>query len=101
MTGTYSPGALVRARGRDWVVMTPDEADVIRLRPVDGGFVGAGHCLPVASLPSLDASSLPEKVSQEILSEPAPRRLTRRRTCPIAAFGLSQAHPEVGLRDTA
>jgi SNF2 family DNA or RNA helicase len=36
MIGTYSPGALVRARGRDWVVMTPDEADVIRLRPVDG-----------------------------------------------------------------
>ena len=36
MTGTYSPGALVRARGRDWLVMTPEEADVIRLRPVDG-----------------------------------------------------------------
>jgi len=36
MTSTYSPGALVRSRGRDWVVMTPDEADVIRLRPVDG-----------------------------------------------------------------
>lgn len=34
--GQYQPGALVRARGRDWVVMLPDEDDVLRLRPVDG-----------------------------------------------------------------
>ena len=32
----YSPGALVRARGRDWVVLPPEEPYVIRLRPVDG-----------------------------------------------------------------
>ena len=31
-----APGALVSARGRDWVVLPRDEADVIRLRPVDG-----------------------------------------------------------------
>ena len=35
-TGTLAPGALVSARGRDWVVLPRDEADVIRLRPVDG-----------------------------------------------------------------
>ena len=33
---TYTPGSLVRARGRDWVVLVPDEPDVVRLRPVDG-----------------------------------------------------------------
>ena len=35
-TGEYLPGALVHARGRDWVVLPPDEPDVVRLRPVDG-----------------------------------------------------------------
>lgn len=35
-TGEYLPGALVRARGRDWVVLPPEESDVVRLRPVDG-----------------------------------------------------------------
>ena len=32
----YVPGALVSARGRDWVVLPPEEPDVVRLRPVDG-----------------------------------------------------------------
>ncbi len=32
----YLPGALVRARSRDWVVLPADEADVVRIRPVDG-----------------------------------------------------------------
>ena len=32
----WSPGRLVRARSRDWVVLPPDEPDVVRLRPVDG-----------------------------------------------------------------
>jgi superfamily II DNA or RNA helicase len=32
----YTPGALVRARGRDWVVIPADDHGVVRLRPVDG-----------------------------------------------------------------
>ena len=32
----YLPGALVHARSRDWVVLPPEEPDVVRLRPVDG-----------------------------------------------------------------
>ena len=35
-SGEYAPGALVRARGRDWVVLPPEEPDVVRLRPIDG-----------------------------------------------------------------
>ena len=35
-SGGYTPGALVNARGRDWVVLPPDVPDVVRLRPVDG-----------------------------------------------------------------
>ena len=44
----YAPGALVRARGRDWVVLPPDERDVVRLRPVDGSDAEAvGVYLPL------------------------------------------------------
>ena len=32
----YQPGALVNARGRDWVVVPSDEDGLVRLRPVDG-----------------------------------------------------------------
>ena len=44
----YAPGALVRARGRDWVVLPPDERGVVRLRPVDGSDAEAvGVYLPL------------------------------------------------------
>ncbi len=32
----WRPGSLVMARERDWIVLPPDEPDVIRLRPIDG-----------------------------------------------------------------
>ena len=32
----FQPGALVKARGRDWVVISSDEDGLVRLRPVDG-----------------------------------------------------------------
>ena len=32
----YLPGSLVRARGRNWVVLPPEEDGVVSLRPVDG-----------------------------------------------------------------
>ena len=42
------PRGLVRARGRDWVVLPPDEPDVVRLRPVDGSDTEAvGIYLPL------------------------------------------------------
>lgn len=34
-TNVHAPGALVRARGRNWVVLPSDEEDVVRLRPID------------------------------------------------------------------
>ena len=33
---SYSPGTLVQARGRNWVVLPANEDNVVRLRPVDG-----------------------------------------------------------------
>lgn len=37
MASQYSPGALVNARGRDWVVLPSLEPEVLRLRPLTGG----------------------------------------------------------------
>ena len=36
MSSSYSPGALVRTRGRDWVVLPSEQDGVLRLRPIDG-----------------------------------------------------------------
>ncbi len=33
---TYSPGTLVRARGREWIVLTGSEREVLRVRPISG-----------------------------------------------------------------
>jgi hypothetical protein len=33
---TYSPGSLVRARGREWIVLTGSDADTLRVRPISG-----------------------------------------------------------------
>ena len=33
---TYSPGSLVRARGRDWVVLPTSEPEALHLRPLSG-----------------------------------------------------------------
>jgi superfamily II DNA or RNA helicase len=32
----WSPGSLVRARGREWIVLSGSDAEVLRLRPVSG-----------------------------------------------------------------
>ena len=32
----WLPGQLARARNRDWVVLPPEEPDIVRLRPIDG-----------------------------------------------------------------
>lgn len=37
MTSPYTPGALVTARGRDWVVLPESAADMLVLRPLGGG----------------------------------------------------------------
>ncbi|SFD43217.1 helicase-related protein [Streptomyces aidingensis] len=36
MTHTYAPGAVVHARGRDWVVLPGTTTEFVRVRPLDG-----------------------------------------------------------------
>ena len=33
---TYSPESLVRARGREWIVLTDSDQETLRVRPVSG-----------------------------------------------------------------
>ena len=33
---TFTPGTLVRARGREWIVLPGSEAETLRVRPVSG-----------------------------------------------------------------
>ncbi len=48
LEGHMTPGSLVRARGRDWVVLPSAEPDVLRLRPLAGGDEeGVGLFLPL------------------------------------------------------
>jgi hypothetical protein len=34
--GVYGPGSLVRARGREWIVLTGSDVETLRVRPVSG-----------------------------------------------------------------
>lgn len=36
MTTTFSPGSLVRARGREWIVLTGSTPETLRVRPLSG-----------------------------------------------------------------
>jgi len=48
LEGHMTPGSLVRARSRDWVVLPSAEPDVLRLRPLAGGDEeGVGLFLPL------------------------------------------------------
>jgi superfamily II DNA or RNA helicase len=61
----YLPGTLVKARGRDWIVLPSQEAEVLKLRPLtgwDGHEVGI--YLPVE----------PESVSSTSFSPPRPEQ---------------------------
>lgn len=50
MTCDFTPGSLVRARGREWVVQTGSSTDVLRLRPLGGA--EDDECVLVAGLES-------------------------------------------------
>jgi hypothetical protein len=36
MSVSFSPGSLVRARGREWIVLTGSDVEVLRVRPISG-----------------------------------------------------------------
>src|SRR5437016_4359074 len=99
---SYPVGALVRARGREWVVMPSDEPDLVRLRPLTGG--EAERCaifLPLepdalepARFPSPDAAQPGNFVAGRLVRDAA--RLSLRSTAApfrsltrVAVYGVA------------
>jgi len=75
----YRPGSLVRARGRDWVVLPSVEFDVIRLRPLTGsdsesiGIFAPIALEPIAAteFPPIDPRASGDATSGLLLTEAA------------------------------
>ena len=68
------PGSLVKARGRDWVVIPSDEDGLVRLRPVDGVDDDAvGVYLPLRNSFWQRSSPWPKYIGQ--LVKVAPRQI--------------------------
>ena len=72
-TATYAPGSLVRARGREWVVLPESEPDFLVLRPLGGGQDDAAAVLPAleevtpATFPLPTAADLGDTASADLL----------------------------------
>ena len=35
-TGNFTPGSLIRARGREWIVLSGSDTEILRVRPLSG-----------------------------------------------------------------
>ena len=59
---SFSPGDLVRARNREWVVLPSDEPELLKLRPLSGSEEDAVHLLPELETLSIEPAtfSLPQ-----------------------------------------
>ncbi len=73
VAATYAPGSLVRARGREWVVLPESEPDFLVLRPLGGGQDDAAAVLPAleevtpATFPLPTAADLGDTASADLL----------------------------------
>jgi superfamily II DNA or RNA helicase len=98
MTVTYQPGDLVRARGREWVVLPDGADDLLMLRPLGGlddevtGILPELESVDPASFrpPSLD--DIGDHASGRLLLEAA-RLSTRASAGPFRSFGRIAVEP--------
>jgi len=59
----FQPGNIVRARGREWVVLPHSVDDILHLRPIGGGDDSPTQiCVPLERLPGR-ACHLPATIS--------------------------------------
>jgi hypothetical protein len=97
---SYSPGSLVRARGREWIVLTGSDAETLRLRPISGSEedVALIH-VPLETEPVTDAAfPLPkpeQKASHDgaLLLRDALLLSLRRGAGPFRGFGQISVEP--------
>lgn len=95
---TYAPGSLVRARGREWVVLPESEADLLVLRPLGGtadetaGVLTALETVEPASFRPPTAADLGDFASCRLLRD-ACRFGFRSSAGPFRSFGRLAVQP--------
>ncbi|MBZ4372326.1 DEAD/DEAH box helicase [Corallococcus interemptor] len=99
-TITWSPGSLVRARGREWIVLNGGSAETLRVRPVAGSEDDAILIhLPLEAEPVSDAAFPPPTLAQRASQDGAQLlrdALTlsmRRGAGPFRGFGQISIQP--------
>ena len=99
-SANYSPGTLIRARGREWIVLGGSSADVLRVRPVSGSEEDqtlihlALEAVPVveASFPSPDSHQLASQDAAILLRDALLLSL-RRGAGPFRGVGQISVEP--------
>jgi hypothetical protein len=93
-----SAGSLVRARGRDWVLLPGSTADLLLLRPLGGGDDDIAGVLPelepveTATFAAPDPSDLGDAASAKLLPRnPASRRVHENCACTQGSASLDAA----------
>jgi superfamily II DNA or RNA helicase len=98
--GVYTPGSLVRARGREWIVLTGSDAETLRVRPISGSEEDQTLIhVALEAVPVTDAKFPPPTVGQKaghdaaILLRDALLLSLRRGAGPFRAFGQIAVEP--------
>jgi superfamily II DNA or RNA helicase len=95
---TFPPGALVKARGREWVVLPDSSAEVLMVRPIGGlddevvGICSAIEPVVSASFPPPDPDQPGDFNSCRLLRDAA-RLSTRSAAGPFRSFGKIAVDP--------
>lgn len=96
----WSPGSLVRARGREWIVLSGSDAEVLRVRPVSGSEEDQTYIhMALEAVPVADASFPKPEPSQKaghdaaLLLRDALVLSLRRGAGPFRSFGQIAIEP--------
>lgn len=99
-TARWSPGSLVRARGREWVVLSGSDAEVLRVRPISGSEEEQTYIhMALEAVPIADASFPKPDPSQKaghdaaLLLRDALVLSLRRGAGPFRSFGQIAIEP--------
>ncbi len=99
-SGRWTPGSLVRARGREWIVLTGSDGETLRLRPVSGSEEDQTLIhLALEPEPVADATFPPPEVRQRaghaaaLLLRDALVLSLRRGAGPFRSFGQISVEP--------
>ncbi|MBP0588717.1 DEAD/DEAH box helicase [Paraburkholderia sp. LEh10] len=96
----WSPGSLVRARGREWIVLSGSDAEVLRVRPISGSEEDQTYIhLALEATPVVDAS-FPKPAPSQMAGHDAALLLRdalvlslRRGAGPFRSFGQIAIEP--------